>query len=74
MGVFDTVSSLGLPEEIAMHTKSIRTIFGFSDTFLGEHIETAFQALGLNERRADFVSATSPYASYDRREYFVRIV
>lgn len=55
VGVFDTVGSLGLPEELTLHSKKMTTIFGFSDKKLGEHIENAFHALALNETRADFV-------------------
>ncbi|EGN94668.1 hypothetical protein SERLA73DRAFT_96017 [Serpula lacrymans var. lacrymans S7.3] len=54
VGVFDTVGSLGLPEELTHHAPSTKSLFGFSDTFLGEHIERAYQALALNETRADF--------------------
>ena len=55
VGVFDTVGSLGLPEELALGSKKIKTLFGFSDAVLGDHIERAYQALALNETRADFV-------------------
>ncbi|KIJ45870.1 hypothetical protein M422DRAFT_250653 [Sphaerobolus stellatus SS14] len=53
LGVFDTVGSIGLPEEIrwAQHTKGM---FGFPDKKLGAHIEHAFHAMGLHEDRADF--------------------
>ncbi|KAJ7225553.1 hypothetical protein GGX14DRAFT_348671 [Mycena pura] len=53
VGVFDTVGSLGLPEELT-HDTTIRNIFGFSNCRLGEHIQYAYQALALNEPRADF--------------------
>lgn len=56
VGVFDTVGSLGLPEELTLHSNKITTIFGFPDKKLGEHIENAFHALALNETRADFVN------------------
>ncbi|KAI0307997.1 hypothetical protein B0F90DRAFT_1909331 [Multifurca ochricompacta] len=56
IGVFDTVGSLGLPEELAFGSKKIKTLFGFPDSVLGDHIERAYQALALNETRADFVS------------------
>lgn len=58
VGVFDTVGSLGLPEELTL-SKKMTTIFGFPDKKLGEHIENAFQALALNETRADFVGIRS---------------
>ncbi|KAI0274841.1 hypothetical protein BC834DRAFT_965318 [Gloeopeniophorella convolvens] len=54
VGVFDTVGSLGLPEELALGSKKIKTLFGFPDSILGVHIERAYQALALNETRADF--------------------
>ncbi|KAI9445014.1 hypothetical protein H4582DRAFT_1805459 [Lactarius indigo] len=54
VGVFDTVGSLGLPEELAFGSKRIKTLFGFPDSVLGDHVERAYQALALNETRADF--------------------
>ncbi|KAJ6621699.1 hypothetical protein B0H10DRAFT_970376 [Mycena sp. CBHHK59/15] len=54
VGVFETVGSLGLPEELTHHSPQVRDIFGFNDTVLGEHIEYAYQALALDEPRADF--------------------
>jgi hypothetical protein len=56
VGVFDTVGSLGLPEEISLHWKDITSIFGFSDSALSPDIAYALQALAINETRADFVS------------------
>jgi len=47
---------LGLPEEISFKHKNLTNIFGFSDTSLSAEIENAFQALAINETRADFVS------------------
>ncbi|KAF9040575.1 hypothetical protein BJ165DRAFT_308104 [Panaeolus papilionaceus] len=54
IGVWDTVGSLGLPEEVIIKSKRTSTLFGFPDRILGEHIENAFQALALNEMRVDF--------------------
>ncbi|KAI0304693.1 hypothetical protein BC826DRAFT_977756 [Russula brevipes] len=54
IGVFDTVGSLGLPEELAFGSKKIKSLFGFPDSVLGDHVERAYQALALNETRADF--------------------
>jgi len=48
------VGSLGLPEELAFGSKRIKTLFGFPDSVLGDHVERAYQALALNETRADF--------------------
>jgi hypothetical protein len=59
VGVFDTVGSLGLPEELTFGSKKLNTIFGFPDKLLGEHIQHAFHALALNETRADFVSISN---------------
>ena len=56
VGVWDTVGSFGLPEELSMSSKTTGCPFGFPDRILGEHIERAYQALALNETRADFVS------------------
>ncbi|KNZ78562.1 hypothetical protein J132_00421 [Termitomyces sp. J132] len=55
LGVFDTVGSIGLPEELVSRSNEVRTIFGFPDKVLGPHVEYAYQALALNETRADFV-------------------
>jgi len=54
VGVFDTVGALGLPGELAFGSKKIQSLFGFPDSMLGDHIERAYQALALNETRADF--------------------
>ncbi|KAF8445896.1 hypothetical protein L210DRAFT_881927 [Boletus edulis BED1] len=54
VGVFDTVGSLGLPEEITHKSPSIKSIFGFPNAELGEHIERAYQTLAINETRLDF--------------------
>jgi len=52
IGVFDTVGALGLPKELTMMAE--QSIFGFTDTLLGPHIERGLHALALNETRADF--------------------
>ncbi|KAG6911998.1 hypothetical protein DXG01_000246 [Tephrocybe rancida] len=54
LGVFDTVGSFGLPEELVSRSAEVRTMFGFPDKVLGTHIEHTYQALALNELRADF--------------------
>ncbi|KDQ63600.1 hypothetical protein JAAARDRAFT_29622 [Jaapia argillacea MUCL 33604] len=54
VGVFDTVGSFGLPGELTLKSQKIRNVFGFKDTFLGEHVERAYHALALNETRKDF--------------------
>lgn len=56
LGVFDTVGSVGMPEELTLHDDKMKTLFGFPDRLLGHHVERAYQALALNEHRADFVS------------------
>ncbi|KAF5313082.1 hypothetical protein D9619_003538 [Psilocybe cf. subviscida] len=53
VGVWDTVGSVGLPTEINVTGKT-SNLFGFQDRMLGEHVEHAFQALAINETRADF--------------------
>ncbi|KAF8960979.1 hypothetical protein BDZ97DRAFT_2034223 [Flammula alnicola] len=53
LGVWETVGSLGLPEEIPVPRKTYH-LFGFQDSQLGDHIEAAYQALALNEMRVDF--------------------
>lgn len=59
LGVFDTVGSVGMPEELTLHDDKMKTLFGFPDRLLGHHVERAYQALALNEHRADFVSISS---------------
>jgi len=57
VGVWDTVGALGLPDELVAKNPKIK-LFGFRDPGkLGAHIQFALQALALNERREDFVSA-----------------
>ncbi|KAJ7071072.1 hypothetical protein C8F01DRAFT_413906 [Mycena amicta] len=53
VGVFETVGSLGLPEELTHHP-GLQNVFGFNDRLLGDHIQYAYQGLALNEPRADF--------------------
>ncbi|KAM6498074.1 Uncharacterized alpha/beta hydrolase domain (DUF2235) domain containing protein [Amanita muscaria] len=53
IGVFDTVSSIGLPEEMTF-TRGIRPLFGVSDKTLGKHVEKGYHALALGEDRADW--------------------
>ncbi|KAI0651927.1 hypothetical protein C8Q79DRAFT_1005177 [Trametes meyenii] len=54
VGVFDTVGSVGMPEELTLKNDKMKSLFGFPDRLLGHHIERAYQALALNEHRADF--------------------
>ena len=54
--MFDTVGSVGLPEELT-HSTKVKTLFGFRDLYLGTHVQYGYQALALDEHRADFVSA-----------------
>lgn len=54
VGVFDTVGSVGLPEELTHKSPSTKSIFGFPNNELGEHIERAYHALAINETRLDF--------------------
>ena len=55
VGVFDTVGSVGLPEELSFRSNKLKSVFGFPDKLLGEHVARAYQALAINEPRADFV-------------------
>ena len=55
IGVFDTVGSVGMPEELSLSSEKLKNIFGFPDKHLGHHVERAYQALALNEDRVDFV-------------------
>ena len=54
VGVFDTVESIGLPQELRRRLPSKIGTFGFSNTDLGRHVQHGFQALALNEKRDDF--------------------
>ncbi|PIL31891.1 hypothetical protein GSI_06595 [Ganoderma sinense ZZ0214-1] len=54
IGVFDTVGSVGLPEELTLRSSKIRNIFGFPDHVLGSHVERAYHAMAINETRKDF--------------------
>ncbi|KAI0735094.1 hypothetical protein C8Q76DRAFT_791673 [Earliella scabrosa] len=54
IGVFDTVGSVGMPEELCLSSEKLKNIFGFPDKHLGHHVERAYQALALNETRKDF--------------------
>lgn len=55
VGVWETVGSVGLPEELAIHSEKTTSLLGFRDKKLGPHVERAYHALALNEPRADFV-------------------
>lgn len=69
LGVWDTVGAIGLPEEI-MIPKKTTSLFGFQDQYLGDHIEHAFQALALNEMRADFVRCRGFLCSIQLKHIF----
>jgi len=55
IGVWDTVGSVGIPAEFSKFDLFFRRYYGFFDTDLGEHVEHAFHALALDERRKNFV-------------------
>ncbi|KAM0750718.1 hypothetical protein T439DRAFT_325770 [Meredithblackwellia eburnea MCA 4105] len=55
VGVFDTVGSLGLPTELHKTKPQVASLFGFSNTDLGAHIQLALHALALDETRRDFL-------------------
>lgn len=55
VGVFDTVESIGLPEELTHAPPSSKSLFGFPNHTLGEHIQRAYHALAIDEARVDFV-------------------
>lgn len=54
VGVFDTVGSLGIPDMMGLNLATKRTQYGFHNVRLTEHIEHAYQALALEERRLAF--------------------
>jgi hypothetical protein len=64
VGVFDTVGSVGLPEELTHKSPSAKSIFGFPNNELGEHIERAYHALAIDENRLDFVRGLIPAADF----------
>ncbi|RDB28797.1 hypothetical protein Hypma_015566 [Hypsizygus marmoreus] len=69
VGVFDTVGSFGLPEELGFGWEpEVQTMFGFPDKILGEHVERAYQALALNETRKDFNCAKFEQTEAGRRK------
>jgi len=51
VGVWDTVGSLGIPSAIGQIDP---IVYGFLDTSLNPKIKNAFQALAMDERRAQF--------------------
>ncbi|KAI0756918.1 hypothetical protein C8Q80DRAFT_1131135 [Daedaleopsis nitida] len=68
IGVFDTVGSVGMPEELSLSSEKLKNIFGFPDKHLGHHIERAYQALALNEDRVDFNCAKFEQTADGRRK------
>ncbi|KAJ3790950.1 hypothetical protein GGU10DRAFT_339118 [Lentinula aff. detonsa] len=68
LGVFETVGTLGLPEELTLRSPKLKRLFGFPDRLLGPHIERAYQALALNENRADFICAKFEQKEEGRRK------
>ena len=65
---------MGLPDELRVSTKKIKSLFGFPDTFLGEHIARAYHALALNEMRKDFVCHGMGFVYYILLTFGNRIV
>ncbi|OJA08306.1 hypothetical protein AZE42_07571 [Rhizopogon vesiculosus] len=53
VGVFDTVCSAGLSEELTHESPSTKSIFGFPNNELGQHIERAYHALAIDETRPE---------------------
>lgn len=51
LGVYDTVGSLGIPDDIINDSYK----YAFHDTKLGKHIQTARHALAIDEHREDFL-------------------
>ncbi|KAF8985139.1 hypothetical protein BDQ17DRAFT_1260331, partial [Cyathus striatus] len=54
LGLFETVGSMGFPDEYTMCSNETRKPYGFSDCTLGEHVQRAYQALALDETRPGF--------------------
>ena len=55
IGVWDTVGSVGIPEDLQKVDFFFRKYYGFHNTDLGQYVEHAFHALALDERRKNFV-------------------
>ena len=55
IGVWDTVGSVGIPEDLAKFDLFFKRYYGFHNTDLGQYVEHAFHALALDERRKNFV-------------------
>jgi len=68
VGVFETVGAVGLPEELTHKSPPTKTIFGFPNMKLGEHIARAYQAIGMNENRKDFDIAKFEQTEGGRRK------
>ncbi|TBU45101.1 hypothetical protein BD309DRAFT_860932 [Dichomitus squalens] len=68
IGVFDTVGSVGLPEELTLGNEKMKNIFGFPDHLLGTHVERAYHAMAINETRADFDVAKFEQTPEGRRK------
>ena len=67
--MFETVGAIGMPTELKpfrdlrqIRKQDERKMFGFSDHTLGEHIEMACHALGIDETRLDFVRSSNSHA------------
>jgi uncharacterized protein (DUF2235 family) len=54
IGVWDTVGSVGIPADVAELDVFFKKYYGFFDTDLGLHVEHAFHAVALDERRKNF--------------------
>jgi uncharacterized protein (DUF2235 family) len=54
IGVWDTVGSVGIPEDVDK-LGLFKKYYGFLNANLGAHVEHAFHALALDERRKNFV-------------------
>ncbi|KAF9011258.1 hypothetical protein BDQ17DRAFT_1537988 [Cyathus striatus] len=54
LGLFETVGSLGTPDQNSISFKMDRKTIGFSDRTLGEHVQCAYQAFALHETRPRF--------------------
>lgn len=57
IGVWDTVGAVGIPEDLAKFDLFFKKYYGFFDSDLGAHVEHAFHAVALDERRKNFVPA-----------------
>ncbi|OSS51060.1 hypothetical protein B5807_04072 [Epicoccum nigrum] len=54
VGVWDTVGSLGVPDILGYNNGNLRKKYGFNNVKLSKHVQHAYHALALDDRRPSF--------------------